>query len=465
MTELLFGSATGSAALIRDGGITSAELVRLQLERIAAVNPALNALVEVRGDEALTEAKIADRTTAEGDNTGPLHGVPISIKEAFAAAPFRSTWGEPEWAENRSVTDATVVGRLRRAGAVLVGTSNVAQMLGDFGQTVNPVYGRTLNPWHPDLVPGGSSGGAAAAVAGGLSFLDYGSDLAGSLRIPAAMCGVYGLKASVGIVPPTGFQPPGPPAATSERAYQLGFGPLARSAADLRAALRCTAGPESPASAGWRWTLPPARHTRLRDYRVRYVLDHPAAPVSSAVGDPLSNALDRLARAGVTLTQGWPDGIDPLADVAAFGFHLNLYFAYVAGTADVGLSEVIAQEAHRMRSRESWQRCLTADADVFLCPTTSTGPFPHDDRPFEQRTIGTDVGDLPYAHLPFWVAQASLTGLPALSVPFANDQGGTPASIQVVGPLYEDDTAITFAELVADVIGGYRPPPPLHGTP
>ena len=455
MSELLFRSATETAELIRHGMSGSAELVRAQLDRIRTVNPAVNALIEVHAEQALDAADKADRAVRRDEATHGLHGVPISIKEAFGVAGFRSTWGNPGWAENRSDRDATVVSRLTGAGAIIVGTTNVAAMLADFGQTDNPVYGRTVNPWDAARAAGGSTGGGAAAVAAGLSFLDYGSDLAGSVRIPAAFCGVYGLKPTVGIVPGTGFQPPGPPAPPSERTYQVAFGPLARSAGDIRAAIRRTAGPEPPQSHALRWALPAPRHRRLADFRVRYVLDHPAAPVNSDVGDALSDALDGLARAGVTLMEGWPDGVDPVADVTSFGAHLSLYFAHLGQPTDLSLPDAVEQEQHRMSARQAWQDCLTSTADVFLCPTVSVVAIRHDDRPFDDRTIDTGRGALPYRNLPFWIAAASLTGLPALSAPVG---GRLPVGMQVVGPLFEDDTAITFAELAADVIGGYRPP-------
>jgi amidase len=191
-----------------------------------------------------------------------------------------------------------VVRRLGAAGAIVVGKTNVAFMLGDFGQTRNDLYGVTSNPWDTTRTPGGSSGGAAAAVAAGMAFLEYGSDLVGSIRIPASFCGVYGLKPSRGIVPLTGFQPPGPAVPPTEMTSMSAVGPLARAAGDLRTALRVTAGLEDPAAKAFSWTLPPSRRSRLRDFRVGAVLDDPHAPVTGEVGAVLSDAVDALARAG-----------------------------------------------------------------------------------------------------------------------------------------------------------------------
>jgi amidase len=199
--------------------------------------------------------------------------------------------GNPAFRNYVADRDATVVARLRRAGAIVVGKTNAHFMLADFAQTFNEVYGRTNNPWDPELTPGGSSGGSAAALAAGATFLDYGSDLVGSIRIPAAFCGIYGPKPSVGVVPLTCLQPPGPPAPASEMLYMSNLGPLARAAADLRTALRATGGLENPA---YSWTLPPPRSTKLGEFRIGVVVEK----VSSEVGAALSDAVDALAAAG-----------------------------------------------------------------------------------------------------------------------------------------------------------------------
>ncbi len=246
-----------------------------------------------------------------------------------------------------------------------------------------------------------------------MTFLEYGSDLVGSIRVPASFCGVYGLKPSAGIVPLSGFGPPGVPPTLTESAYMSSLGPLGRFAADLRTALRVTAGPEAPTA--YTWALPRSRRTRLADFRVGYVLDHPGAPVSSEVGALLSDAVDALAATGATLAEGWPGGVEPVREAESFG--------------------------------------------VFLCPSNFTPAFPHDARPFDQRTILTPECERPYTDQPFWISHASLPGLPAVVEPVGRTPAGLPVGAQIVGPLYEDDTAITFAELLGDVVGGYERPP------
>jgi amidase len=278
----LFRSATDAAQAVRRKELSSRELTELLLARIEAVNPALNAIVELRREAALQEAVAADEATARGDDTGPLHGVPMTIKDSFNVSGLHTTWGNPAFKDFVADSDATVVRRLRQAGAIIVGKTNVVFMLGDFGQTANELYGVTKNPWDITRTPGGSTGGSAAALSAGMTFLEYGSDLVGSIRIPASFCGVYGLKPSVGIVPLSGFQPPGPPPPPSDMTYMSAIGPLGRSARDLRTALGVTAGPEDQAAKAYSWALSPPRHTRLEGFRVGVVLDHEYAPVSGS---------------------------------------------------------------------------------------------------------------------------------------------------------------------------------------
>src|ERR671914_2668366 len=389
MQATLFQSATDAAQAVRHKEVSSRELTEMLLTRIEDANPALNAVVELRREAALQEANAADEATAHGEEAGPLHGVPMTIKDSFNVAGLHTTWGNPAFKDFEADSDATVVRRLRQAGAIIVGKTNVAFMLSDFGQTANELYGVTNNPWDTTRTPGGSSGGTAAALSAGMTFLEYGSDLVGSIRIPASFCGVYGLKPSVGIVPLSGFQPPGPPAPPSEMMYMSAVGPLGRSPRDLRTALSVTGGLEKQKGKGHSWALAPPRHARLEDFRVGVVLDHEYVPVSSEVTAPLSNAVDELARAGATVVEGWPDGVDPVRNYESFGFHVQSFFAFQQpGEAFVKFSEFIDHENRRMASRAAWNRYFE-DIDVFLCPVSFTPPFPHDARPFEQRTITT----------------------------------------------------------------------------
>jgi amidase len=426
MTKIEDQSATDIAAEIRAGKVTSEEVTERMLARIAAA-PGVNAIVETRPEYALERARAADRS----EPTGPLHGVPMTVKDAFNVAGLHTTWGNPDFANYVADWDATVVERLTEAGAIIVGKSNVQEMLADYGQTDNEVYGRTSNPHDLTRTAGGSSGGAAAALAAGMTYLEYGSDLVGSIRLPASYCGVYGLRPTTGVVPLRGFQPPGPPVVETEFPTVSTVGPLARSATDLRTALRVT-------GAKW-WQLQPPRHRKLADYRVGVVLDHDQAPVTSEVGSALSQAVDTLGRAGATIVEGWPAGIDPAEQPELFGFQVSLFFALMEGKLP---AEAVEQEYKRMAARAAWQQYFE-EVDVFLCPTSFTTAFPHDSSPFDKRTID----GRPYDAQVFWISLAGLTGLPALSMPVASP--GLPVGAQVIAPFHEDDTAITFAELAA----------------
>jgi amidase len=452
--EVLFRPAVEAAQLVRRKAISARELTEALLTRIEGVNPTINAVVELRSEEALREAEAADRAEAP---LGPLHGVPMTVKDSFDVAGLHTTWGNPAFADYVADSDATVVRRLKAAGAIVVGKTNVHFMLADFGQTANELYGVTSNPWDTERTPGGSSGGGAAALAAGLTFLEYGSDLVGSIRIPASYCGVYGLKPSVGIVPLTGFQVPGTAPSPPETTYMSAVGPLARSASDLRTALEATAGPERPASNAYLWQLASPRHSRLDEFRVGFVFDHENAPVSSEVAELLSDAIGAIGAAGVAVVEGWPEGIDPVAAAESFGFHVGLFFAYHE-QEQIDPSQLVAQQLRRLQARAAWSEYFD-QTDVFLCPANFTPAFPHDTRPFEERTIATPEGERPYDRQPFWISHASLPGLPAVVAPVGTTPSGLPVGLQILGPLYEDDTALTFAELLAEIVGGYERPP------
>ena len=454
-TALPYQTASEVTDGVAKGALSARQVAEYALDRVGDINPRVNAVIELAKDEMLAAAEKVDRDDAKG----PLAGVPVTIKEAINVAGLHTTWGNPEWKDNVATIDATVVARLRAAGALVAGKTNIALMLGDIAQTTNPLFGLTRNPWNRDRATGGSSGGSAAAVAAGLSCLDVGSDLGGSIRIPAALCGVYGFKPTPGVVPLAGFQPPEGSTATLLNDVAV-LGPLARSAKDIRLAMQVIAGPIPPATMAYQWSLSPSRHSRLTDFRVGMVLDDPAGRTTSEVGAVLSNVIDDLSAHGVTIVQGWPKGFDVRASQATFDGMIDDYLVFQSGEADptARLGELIDRDAQRTKLRTLWQEYFV-DVDVFLCPTTfTTAPFP-DDRPADPRTISTTTGQRSYFDLEAWISHPSVAGLPALTVPAGLATDGLPVGLQVVGSRYDDNTVITFAELLADRIGGYLPPP------
>jgi amidase len=378
-----------------------------------------------------------------------LAGVPISVKEAFHTVGLPTTWGlraQEGWTASE---DAAVVRRLRSAGAILVGKTNVATGLADFAQTNSELYGRTNNPHDLDRSPGGSSGGSAAAVAAGLTFLDYGSDLVGSIRIPAAFCGVYGLRPTPGTVPLDGFAPPRAPSAPLPAgiSWVSTAGPIARTAADIRTALAITR--------DRRTALPPARRPlSIGGLRLGVVLDDANCGVSSDVGAVLSDAVDRIAASGVEVIEGWPPGVDPAAVMSGFEFALQRFLAAADPASSWQASDAeIDDERRRLAAlRAAWGGYFSG-VDAFVCPVNFTAAIEHDDRPFE-RIVSTVDGERRYDEQPFWTAQPAVAGLPALAAPAGRTAAGLPVGIQIVGPAHGDETILGAAELIASVLEG-----------
>ncbi len=480
--DLDFASAHEAARAIRGGHISSVELTTRMLDRIAQYNSKINAIVTLAADSALARARAADEARGRGEWWGPLHGVPCTVKDTFEVSGVTTTAGSPSLKNHVPPRDAVVVTRLKHAGAVILGKTNVPMWAMDW-QSYNAVFGQTNNPWDLARTPGGSTGGGAAALAAGLTYLEPGSDLAGSIRMPAHFCGVYGHKPTLDIVPLRGHIPPPPGIPATPPSTLPVAGPLARSAADLRIALEVLGGPDDEAARGWRWTLPPARGGRLRDVRIGYVLDDSRCPVSPEVGDVLAAAVEALRKAGATLEEGWPPGVDVGEQYDTYLF--LLYGLYSGAPRDDQLDELRRRAANqdgshrakhalavtasvkqlqvadgrRRAARAIWQAYFRTH-DAFLLPTAFVPAFPHDHAPdFFGRVLATPGGPRPYASLSFWISFATLAGLPATTAPAGLSRGGLPVGIQIVGPYLEDATPIDLAGRFADVLGGFRPPP------
>jgi amidase len=467
-SELAFASARDAARAIRAREVSSLELTDYVLERIKRYNPRINAIVVPSYEQARTRASEADEALAKGNNWGPLHGIPVTVKESFDVAGLPTTWGNPDFTNNMPLRDATAVARLRSAGAILLGKTNVPFMLADW-QAFNSLYGATNNPWNIDRTPGGSTGGGAAALAAGLSYLSLGSDLGGSIRVPAHFCGVFGHKPSYGVVPSKGHSPPPygiPRAALPELPVA---GPLARSAADIELALEIMGGPEDKEALAYSWTLPQARGTRLVDYRLGYVLDHPHAPVASHVKDVLSATIEALRKAGARLEEGWPEGVDSVKQYDVYMYLLELYERRDNNsdgvvTANAAHSEVQTAMNEQLAARISWRNYFRTH-DAFLLPTSPIPAFQHDHsgKTLIERKFITPEFSVTHHDMYYWIHTANLAGLPATVAPVGLTPGGLPVGIQVLGPYLEDATSIAIGGHVADVMGGFRAPAGYRG--
>ena len=479
-SNLVFISALEAARAIRRGKVSSLELTKLILERIEKYNPTLNAVVTILKDDALNRARAADEALAKGELWGPLHGVPCTVKDTFETANVLTTAGSPDLASYIPKRDAVVVKRLRGAGAVIIGHTNVPLMASDW-QSYNEVFGTSNNPWDHKLTPGGSTGGGAAALAAGLSYLSLGSDIGGSIRIPAHFCGLYGHKPSLNVVPSRGHIPP-LPGTLIPPANLAVIGPLARSAADLKLALNIIGGPDSDEAIAYSWSLPPARGTRLSDYRIGYILDDPLCPVTSDVKEVLFQAVETLRKTGMDLEEGWPPGVNPSDQFKAYYFLLSSTYAYelqddfleesreqaakqddsyrTIGARAWTLPHKHFQETNlkRIAARAIWQEYFRTH-DAFLLPTAFIPAFPHDHTElFENRSLVTTEGSRPYLDLSFWISFATLTGLPATTAPIGLTKDGLPVGIQIIGPYLEDATPIDFAGKLTEIIGDFQPP-------
>jgi amidase len=479
MAKLMFATVEEMADSIRRKEISARELLDLTFDRIDLYNPQLNAIIWQDREQAMARARQSDEALAKGRSSGALHGVPVTIKESFAYLGSPNAWGLPPLKALNSPRTALAVERLESAGAIVVGKTNVATMLSDW-QSYNPIHGQTNNPWDLTRTPGGSTGGGAAALAVGLGGLTIGSDLVGSIRIPAHFCGVYGHKPSLELVSMDGFQP-GPWDGTPGYPMDIAVaGPLARSAHDLALALEVLGGPNRDEAKAWTWRLPAPRHRRIKDFRIGYVFDDTFAPVASDVAVLYERSLAELRKAGARLEPGWPPGIDPQAQMKTFG-----YLVAALVTVDLSADEreqarkrsekdredvfaAAASEPHarwlhetqrRLSYRASWQKYFES-YDVFLVPTTFTAAFPHDhSEPIGNRVISTPEGKRPYLTLPYWIAAASLAGLPATVAPVGRTDADLPVGIQIIAPMWEDGTSIEFAHLLSDLIGGFVAPP------
>ncbi len=480
---LAFVSALDAAGLIRKKKISSLELTRYIFDRIERYNPALNAFVYQLKDSALAQAQKADDALARNEPDGPFplgpfHGVPVQVKESFAVAGQPCTWGIPSFKDARPAQNSAAVDRLLGAGAILLGATNVPVNLSDW-QSYNPIYGVTNNPWDLSRTPGGSSGGAAAAVAAGLGYLSVGSDIGGSIRIPSHFCGIFGHKPTQDLISQRGHLPGGVLAPAGSSTMLAVAGPMARSAQDLLAALKVLGGPEGADAKAWKWELPAPRAQRLRDFRVGYVLDDSVAPPAPDVRAVLETTLENLRRAGVQLKPGWPSGFElkPMLETYRYLLYaifisrspepvkksLRAEYERTAGSEAAeklsSLSDWQERIMQRLQLRALWQSYFN-EIDVFLSPASFTVAFPHDhSEPQSARKVQTVAGPRSYMEALAWMGAASLTGCPATVAPAGRTTAGLPVGIQIMGPYWEDATPLVFADLLAQEFGGFSPPP------
>jgi len=475
--ELAYDSAIAIARKIRDRKISSREALHYFLARIDALDKPINSVVTIDVARARAEADSADAALARGRILGPLHGVPVTVKDSFQTAGMRTTSGAPELAEFIPTEDAWPVARLRQAGAVIFGKTNLPIYAGDM-QTYNKVFGTTNNPHDLSRTPGGSSGGSAAALACGFTPLELGSDIGGSIRLPSHMSGVVGHKPSYGIVPAHG-QIPGPPG-TLTLADLAVAGPMARTIEDLKLGLDIMAGPNRWEHPAWRLKLPSPRHRRLKEYRVAAWLDDPACQVEGGVHELLEKAaqllssagatVDRDARPAFTLEKVATTFFALLQAALAGGVAFDKIEEYAATTGNTPAAQTrrllamrhrqwLSHNERRLQMRKRWEEFFK-EWDAILLPVMPCPAIPHDhSEPLASRTVTVGGEQRPYWNLIMWMAPAGACYLPATVIPVGRVASGLPVGIQIVGPYLEDRTTLDLARHLLGMLGGCPRPP------
>jgi len=478
--DLLITSASNILSQLHQRKLSAVELLDIVEQRIDRVNPVLNAIVAMDRKAARTAAQEADRRIASGE-ARPLEGLVMTVKDSLDVAGLVSTAGAPVYRDRVPETDAVTVARLRQAGAIVLGKTNVPAFTGDF-QTFNAVYGTTNNPWDVGRSPGGSSGGAAAAVATGMAVLELGSDFGGSIRWPAHACGVFGHRPTWGLVSTRGHVPP-PPGATMEAEFAT-VGPLARSARDLALVLELILG---PATADKPHTpLATARASSPKGLRVALWADDASAPVDASVRDAVVQAGRLLSAAGADVddtarpdfsfdeqfevfglfnhaivASGLPAEVREkiAAKAASFAPDDRSHQALQARGAKLDAQRWAEMQAKRARYRAAWA-AFFEQYDVVLCPPAPVPAIPHDHTSsFHARSLDVNGARRPYFDFLVWSSLATLSNLPATVAPVGRTGDGLPVGVQIIAPEAADRTAIAVAEMLENLGCRYAPPP------
>lgn len=469
-------SATELAKAIASGEVTSVAVLDHLIARIKSLDHHVNAVVQWDLDRASAAAKAADKAVADGAKLGPLHGVPMTIKDSFQTEGCITTSGAPELADYVPTADAWPVARLRQAGAIPFAKTNLPIWAGDI-QSFNDVYGTTTNPYDPTRTPGGSSGGSSAALAMGYTPIELGSDIGGSIRVPAHYAGVMGHKPSYGIVPAHG-QIPGMPGSLTQADLAV-VGPMARTVKDLRTCLSVLSGPDRWNTPAWKLKLPPPRARKLQDLRIAAWIDDDFCPVGSetsrVLGDLCTHLrdsgakVDEEARPAFTLEKASRVFMRLLNAAMSGGAKITELDAFAADkTEGAGADmrratamrhrEWLSDNERRLQMRERWAEFFE-NFDIMLMPVHPCPAIHHDHSPDQtDRTIRIDGKIRSYMDLFVWMAPAGVTLLPATVVPVGRDSGGLPIGVQIVGPYLHDLTTLQMAELIAKLRGGCPKP-------
>lgn len=462
-SDAAYWSTVQQAKAIQTGKFSSRELLELLVERESTINKELNAIVTLDLDRARSAADAADAALSRGQSFGPLHGIPVTIKDALETEGLRSTGGAKELSNHVPDRDAPVVEAIKSAGAIVFGKTNLPRWSGDI-QSYNDLFGTTVNPWNSERVPGGSSGGAAAAVSAGLSSFEIGTDIGGSIRFPASFCGIYGHKPSFGIIPSTGYLDHIDGGLTEADVNVIG--PLARSAEDLELLTTLMLRQRGPLVT----SLPPAPKD-LSTLKIAVWLEDDFCPLDSKVLAVLEKAVTNFAATGAHIDR---NARPPIETEEAFRTGSWLVTsAMLQSMPAQTLNELgekgappaathrewLDHDLQRQKIRLLWAQFFT-QYDAIIMPISPVSPFPHNQEGnFATRTLSAGDAPRPYSDLVKWTILTGMAYLPSTTAPVGLDSDGLPVSFQVVGPHGSDYMTIRLAEFIAQHNLGYQPPP------
>lgn len=452
-----FATAIEIATAIREKKVSARAVVAAHLERIERLNGSINAIV-TRADDAVERAEAVDR----GDVKGPLAGVPFTLKDAHWTKGIRTTLGAPPFKDNVPTFDGTAVTRLREAGAILLGKTNVPPMLMS-AQTDNPIFGRTKNPWNLERTVGGSSGGAGAAVAAGLSAFDIGSDMSGSIRMPAHFCGIYGLKPTTNRLPSTGHM--AIEGMTRFDRFLGVVGPMARSVADLELLTRILAGPD-----GSDLEIPPVPwrdvpRRNVGELRIAFRPSFAGVRTARSIVDCITRATKTLASAGAQLEECDPFDVelkDKAWDLAMKCLGAAMRELFGASLPAGGPPPPVVSVVDGIRMLEARDRVIvSADTalegfDAFLSPVSITPAFLHSP---PKSPIEVDGEAIESRFVDHYLYPWNLTGHPAVVIPAGFSEEGLPIGLQLVGRRFQDEELLAVAACIDEALGAYKPPP------
>jgi amidase len=453
--DLVFSSTTQLATSIQAGHVSATEVLQAHLAQIATYNPTLNAVITLDAERAYERAREADEALARGEHWGPLHGVPFTLKDAHATADMRTTTGFPLLADYVPKVDSTITARLKAAGGILIGKTNVPVMLADY-QSNNPIFGRTKNPWKSERTPGGSSGGAAAALACGMTPFEIGTDLSGSIRIPAHFCGLFGLKPTEQRVPLTGLIP-GLPGPRPVRIMSC-IGPMARTVEDLALLYSIIAGPDGYDTEVQPVPVDEVSNLELKDLRIAFAPTFPGFPVAVE----MRAAVEELSRQLSPLCEEVSEAELPQLDFNQEGASAGALIGMMTGAfqpEDEARPTTLAhylQALHRRdQSMLAWEQFFD-EWDVLLCPPSMMTAFPHCAPGTPLHVDGQEIA--------YWMVGAhstvfNYTGHPAVVLPYKLDRNGLPIGVQIVGKRWDESRLLGIAKALSEVTGAFQRPP------